>query len=145
MATHGRDNIDSPYSHANRGYWTDGEESFRAPSERTLSEYTVSVSPALSLRYLLYPYTLCILNCITFIDKQRTNVPSERAIAQIETRSPLRNEWRRSKTVGPVERSANKGATEGSVGTQLRSRRRHGQRHLRDKRRVQGAIGDKVS
>lgn len=40
VATHGRDTPD--YSHANRGYWTDGEESQRAPSERTLSEYTVA-------------------------------------------------------------------------------------------------------
>lgn len=40
MATHGRDTPD--YSHANRGYWTDGEESQRAPSERTLSEYTMA-------------------------------------------------------------------------------------------------------
>lgn len=30
------------YSHSNRGYWTDGEESHRAPSERTLSEYTTA-------------------------------------------------------------------------------------------------------
>lgn len=43
MATHGRDASDSPYAHANRGYyWTDGEErSHRAMSERNLSEYTV--------------------------------------------------------------------------------------------------------
>lgn len=40
MATHGRDTED--YSHANRGYWTDGEESQRALSERTLSEYTTA-------------------------------------------------------------------------------------------------------
>lgn len=40
VATHGRDTPD--YSHANRGYWTDGEESQRAPSERTLSEYTMA-------------------------------------------------------------------------------------------------------
>lgn len=39
VATHGRDTPDPPYAHANRGYWTDGEESHR--SERTLSEYTV--------------------------------------------------------------------------------------------------------
>lgn len=33
---------DPPYVHSNRGYSTDGEESHRAPSERTLSEYTVA-------------------------------------------------------------------------------------------------------
>lgn len=36
----GRDAVD--YAHSNRGYWTDGEESQRAPSERTLSEYTTA-------------------------------------------------------------------------------------------------------
>lgn len=40
VATRGRDTTD--YAHANRGYWTDGEESQRAPSERTLSEYTTA-------------------------------------------------------------------------------------------------------
>lgn len=40
VATRGRDTTD--YSHSNRGYWTDGEESQRAPSERTLSEYTTT-------------------------------------------------------------------------------------------------------
>lgn len=40
MATRGRDTTD--YAHSNRGYWTDGEESQRAPSERTLSEYTTA-------------------------------------------------------------------------------------------------------
>lgn len=43
VATNGRDTPDPPYVHANRGYWTDGEESHRAPSERTMSEYTVNV------------------------------------------------------------------------------------------------------
>lgn len=42
MATHGRDTVDLPYAQANRGYSTDGEDSQRAPSERTLSEYTVA-------------------------------------------------------------------------------------------------------
>lgn len=42
VATHGRGTPEPPYAHANRGYSTDGEESHRAPSERTLSEYTVS-------------------------------------------------------------------------------------------------------
>lgn len=41
IATHGRLTPDPPYVHSNRGYSTDGEESHRAPSERTLSEYTV--------------------------------------------------------------------------------------------------------
>lgn len=36
----GTDTVD--YAHSNRGYWTDGEESQRAPSERTLSEYTTA-------------------------------------------------------------------------------------------------------
>lgn len=36
----GTDAVD--YAHSNRGYWTDGEESQRAPSERTLSEYTTA-------------------------------------------------------------------------------------------------------
>lgn len=40
VATRGADTVD--YSHSNRGYWTDGEESQRAPSERTLSEYTTA-------------------------------------------------------------------------------------------------------
>lgn len=40
VATRGRDVVD--YAHSNRGYWTDGEESQRAPSERTLSEYTTA-------------------------------------------------------------------------------------------------------
>lgn len=40
VATRGRDVVD--YAHSNRGYWTDGEESQRAPSERTLSEYTTT-------------------------------------------------------------------------------------------------------
>lgn len=40
VATRGADAVD--YSHSNRGYWTDGEESQRAPSERTLSEYTTA-------------------------------------------------------------------------------------------------------
>lgn len=40
VATRGVDAVD--YSHSNRGYWTDGEESQRAPSERTLSEYTTA-------------------------------------------------------------------------------------------------------
>lgn len=40
VATRGADQVD--YSHSNRGYWTDGEESQRAPSERTLSEYTTA-------------------------------------------------------------------------------------------------------
>lgn len=44
VATHGRETPEPPYAHANRGYWTDGEESMRAPSERTISEYTVSRS-----------------------------------------------------------------------------------------------------
>ncbi|XP_055382583.1 uncharacterized protein LOC129612824 [Condylostylus longicornis] len=42
VATHGRFTPDPPYVHSNRGYSTDGEESHRAPSERTLSEYTVA-------------------------------------------------------------------------------------------------------
>lgn len=42
VATHGRLTPDPPYVHSNRGYSTDGEESHRAPSERTLSEYTVA-------------------------------------------------------------------------------------------------------
>lgn len=36
----GTDTVD--YAHSNRGYWTDGEDSQRAPSERTLSEYTTA-------------------------------------------------------------------------------------------------------
>lgn len=40
LATRGRDTTD--YVHTNRGYWTDGEDSQRAPSERTLSEYTTA-------------------------------------------------------------------------------------------------------
>lgn len=40
VATRGRDVVD--YAQSNRGYWTDGEESQRAPSERTLSEYTTA-------------------------------------------------------------------------------------------------------
>ncbi|KAJ6641854.1 hypothetical protein Bhyg_06799 [Pseudolycoriella hygida] len=42
VATNGRDTPDAPYVHSNRGYWTDGEESHRAPSERTMSEYTIT-------------------------------------------------------------------------------------------------------
>lgn len=45
VATHGRQTPDPPYvhqSHSNRGYSTDGEESHRAPSERTMSEYTMA-------------------------------------------------------------------------------------------------------
>lgn len=42
VATHGRDTPEPPYAQANRGYSTDGEDSHRALSERTLSEYTVS-------------------------------------------------------------------------------------------------------
>ncbi|XP_055701064.1 uncharacterized protein LOC129800593 [Phlebotomus papatasi] len=42
VATHGRGTPDPPYAQANRGYSTDGEDSQRAPSERTLSEYTVA-------------------------------------------------------------------------------------------------------
>lgn len=41
MATHSRLTPDPPYVHANRAYSTDGEESQRAPSERTISEYTI--------------------------------------------------------------------------------------------------------
>lgn len=40
MATRGADTTD--FAHSNRGYWTDGEDSQRAPSERTLSEYTTA-------------------------------------------------------------------------------------------------------
>ncbi|KAM7358667.1 uncharacterized protein ACRADG_003554 isoform 1-T2 [Cochliomyia hominivorax] len=42
VATHGRLTPDPPYVHSNRGYSTDGEESHRAPSERTMSEYTIA-------------------------------------------------------------------------------------------------------
>lgn len=43
VATHGRLTPDPPYVHSNRGYSTDdGEESHRAASERTLSEYTMA-------------------------------------------------------------------------------------------------------
>ncbi|KAL1402787.1 hypothetical protein quinque_005219 [Culex quinquefasciatus] len=43
VATHGgRDTVDLPYAQANRGYSTDGEDSQRAPSDRTVSEYTVA-------------------------------------------------------------------------------------------------------
>uniref|UniRef100_A0A1A9VE99 Uncharacterized protein n=2 Tax=Glossina TaxID=44049 RepID=A0A1A9VE99_GLOAU len=42
VATHGRLTPDPPYVHSNRGYSTDGEESHRAPSERTMSEYTIT-------------------------------------------------------------------------------------------------------
>ncbi|XP_075159572.1 uncharacterized protein LOC142232789 [Haematobia irritans] len=42
VATHGRSTPDPPYVHSNRGYSTDGEESHRAPSERTMSEYTIA-------------------------------------------------------------------------------------------------------
>ncbi|XP_055622548.1 uncharacterized protein LOC129766116 [Toxorhynchites rutilus septentrionalis] len=38
----GRDTVDLPYAQANRGYSTDGEDSQRAPSDRTVSEYTVA-------------------------------------------------------------------------------------------------------
>lgn len=41
VATHSRLTPDPPYVHANRAYSTDGEESQRAPSERTISEYTI--------------------------------------------------------------------------------------------------------
>lgn len=51
MATHGRETPEPPYAHANRGYWTDGEDSQRAPSERTLSEYTVSFTLKISLTF----------------------------------------------------------------------------------------------
>ncbi|XP_062552599.1 uncharacterized protein LOC134217799 isoform X1 [Armigeres subalbatus] len=43
VASHGgRDTVDLPYAQANRGYSTDGEDSQRAPSDRTVSEYTVA-------------------------------------------------------------------------------------------------------
>lgn len=52
VATNGRDTPDPPYVHSNRGYWTDGEESHRAPSERTMSEYTVN-------KFVLFSLIFC--------------------------------------------------------------------------------------
>lgn len=54
MATHGHlspDAAAAAYVHSNRGYSTDGEESHRAPSERTSSEYIIAherILPAIS-------------------------------------------------------------------------------------------------
>ncbi|XP_053685485.1 uncharacterized protein LOC128735044 [Sabethes cyaneus] len=43
IANHGgRDTVDLPYAQANRGYSTDGEDSQRAASDRTVSEFTVN-------------------------------------------------------------------------------------------------------
>lgn len=80
MATHGRETPEPPYAHANRGYWTDGEESQRAPSERTLSEYTVSFMLRNSffiLLFVLTNFTYKHLYCLGNLDCKRTNVPAE--------------------------------------------------------------------
>lgn len=83
MATHGRETPEPPYAHANRGYWTDGEESQRAPSERTLSEYTVSITQRNSFFILLF-VLICFANfthkhlfCLCNLDCKRTNVAAE--------------------------------------------------------------------
>ncbi len=66
VATHGRDTPDPPYVHANRGYWTDGEESHRAPSERTMSEYTVHFSP---INFFLFLFKFFFYKIVEFFTK----------------------------------------------------------------------------
>lgn len=73
VATHGRETPEPSYAHANRGYWTDGEESMRAPSERTLSEYTVCLALVI---FLLVSFG----NQVDHADHQRTNLTAARAV-----------------------------------------------------------------